>query len=297
MESNTQGIIAALISTASWALSSILLKKMGEKLEPIGMTTIKSMFSFVFLLFFILLVNKSVFIPQNLLIPILFSGVIGISIGDSLFFASLNRLSPFVLSLLLFVGPDLLTGLFGYILLKEFPSLFQWIAIILILLGLGFFIFPIEKQNETKETQNTFVGIFLAIMSLICTSYSMVIIKPVLQTVSTITVTMYRMFFSATALIIIGILTKKIFLWKTILSDKKYCIQLTGTMGLVTFGGFWLSLVAIRNCQLIIASTLMSLEPLFIIIFMILFCKYKLKRKEIFGILLTVLGIFFISFK
>ena len=295
MENSILGIIFALISTASWALCTIILKKLGERLEPIGITTVKSCLSTLFLFIAILLTTKEIFVTKEYLFPIALSGLIGIAIGYSFFFASLNRLSPMVLSLILFVGPDLFTGIFGLLFLGEMPTVIAWIGIILTLIGLSLFIFPIKTVNTTNDkSTTTIIGIILAILSLCCTAYSMVIIKPVLQMVPTITATMYRMLFSAVGLIIIGLYTKKIFNWKYTLSDKKYSLKLTSTMLLSTFGGFWLSLSAIKYCDLIIASTIMTLEPLFILLFMIVFNGYKPKRKEYLGIIFIIMGIIFI---
>ncbi|MBQ4123089.1 DMT family transporter, partial [bacterium] len=228
----------------------------------------------------------------NNIIPIALSGILGIAIGDSLFFASLNRLSPLFLSLLVFVAPDIFSGVFGFIFLKEIPSIISFVGIVLVLVGLSFLIFPIKKENSEVKTKIT--GIIFAILSLACTAYSMVIIKPILVDVPVITATMYRMIFSAVILLFFGLFTKKIFLWKNTLNNKKYNIQLIGTFALATIGGFWLSLVAIKYCKLIIASSLMSLEPLFILIFMILFSRYIPKIKEIIGILIIVFGIVFV---
>ena len=120
----------------------------------------------------------------------------------------------------------------------------------------------------------------------------MVILKPVLVNYSSLTVTMYRMLFSAFVLFLFGIFSKKISRWtNTLLQDKIYSIKLSGTVTIATFGGFWLSLVAIKYSQLIVASSLMSLEPFFILLFMIIFYKHIPERKEYLGIFAIVCGI------
>ena len=292
MNNSILGISIALVSTLSWALCTTLLKKLGERLDAFGMTMVKTVLASVLLFIIINITGVTLNIGFDNIIPVALSGILGIAIGDSLFFASLNRLSPLVLSLILFVGPDLFSGIFGLIFLKEMPSLLSWIGIFAILTGLSFLIFPIKKEDTESKTKIT--GIIFALLSLICTAYSMVIIKPVLVNIPVITATMYRMVFSAVVLVLFDIFSKKIFLWKNVLSDKKYNLQLTGTFSLATIGGFWLSLVAIKYCKLIIASSLMSLEPLFILLFMILFNGYIPKIKEIRGIIIIVLGILLI---
>ncbi|MCR5260883.1 MAG: DMT family transporter [Candidatus Gastranaerophilales bacterium] len=292
MTNSYLGIIFALLSTASWAACTMLFKKLGERLDPVGMTTVKAVLSAIFLLIIVLLSGHPLLIETKYIYPIAVSGILGISIGDSLFFASLGRLSPLALSLIMFVFPDFFSGLFGLIFLKEMPSLLSWVGIFAILGGLAFFIFPIEKNSD--ETKTKLFGVILALLSLICTSYSMVLIKPILSVVPAVTVTMYRMFFSAVVLALFALFSGKFSVWKNLLKEKDYNLKLSGTILLATVGGFWLSLLAIKYCQLIIASSLMSLEPLFILLFMIIFCRYVPKKKEYFGIFFIILGIIFI---
>lgn len=292
MNNSIIGILIALMSTMSWAVCTVFLKKLGERLEPVAMTAFKALIASIILFIIIYLTGTNINIGINNIIPVALSGILGIAIGDSLFFASLNRLSPLVLSLMLFVGPDIFSGIFGLIFLKEIPSILSLVGIILILTGLSYIIFPLEKEKVESKTKIT--GIIFALLSLICTAYSMVIIKPVLENIPVITATMYRMIFSAVILLVIGLFSKKITTWKTVLCDKKYTLKLTGTFLLATIGGFWLSLIAIKYCKLIIASSLMSLEPLFILIFMILFNRYIPKIREIKGSIIIVFGIILI---
>lgn len=286
----TLGIIAAIISTASWAVCTLILKKLGERLDPIGMTAAKSVLSVCFLVIFMCIFGYKFYIPAEFLIPVALSGIIGITIGDSLFFASLSKLSPFLITLILFAGPDIFSGLFGFFMLGECPSVSEWIGIILILAGLACFIFPIEKKHS-EQTKTTLQGIVLAILSLICTAYSMAMIKPALANISTVTATMYRMLFSGISLIIFGFYTRKISVCNPTLGDKDYNLKFSATIFLATFGGFFAALFAVKHCDLIIASSIMSLEPLFILIFMVLLCKYKPKYKEYCGIIFAVSGL------
>lgn len=283
------GIFAAILSAMSWALCSVIFKKLTEKLEPVAMTFIKALISTFLLFILILLTKNQLNIGTQNILAVASSGILGIAIGDSLFFAALSRLSPLNLSIIIFVFPYFLSGLFGVIFLKEIPSILSVFAILTIISGLAFLIFPVENDKKIKTKIS---GIVMGILSVFCTVYSMVILKPVLINYSSLTVTMYRMLFSTLVLFIFGLFSKKIFLWvKTLIQDKIYSLKLTGTVTIATFGGFWLSLVAIKHSQLVIASSLMSLEPFFILLFMILLQKYTPKKKEYFGIFAIILGI------
>lgn len=293
MSNSLFGISLALVSTMSWAICSILFKKLGEKLDAISIATIKATLSSTILFLIIFLTGVNPIIPNNQLMPIALSGIIGIAIGDSLFFAALNKLSPLALSVILLVCPDLFSGIFGVLFLNEIPSLLSWFGIFSIIIGI-IFIFKEEKSCSKANTKA--IGILFAIISLICTSYSMVIIKPILVQIPVIVATMYRMLFGGIVLMLLNIFTGRILSWRKKLNNHKYNLKLTGVIFLVTIGGFWMSLAAIKYCKLIIASSLMMLEPLFILIFMILFNKYKPNIKEIIGTVIIIAGIFLICF-
>ena len=71
MEKTILGITFALLSTASWAVCSIIFKKLGEKLEPVGMTCVKSLLSFIYLFIAIVITRTDLLINKEVLIPLL----------------------------------------------------------------------------------------------------------------------------------------------------------------------------------------------------------------------------------
>ncbi len=287
------GVIAALSSTIFWAIGAITFKRLGKKLEPLGMTMLKSLCSVLLLILLAFILKENLMINFNFLLPLALSGILGIAIGDSLFFASLNRLSPIILSILLLAGPDIATGILAFFMLKENPPLLVWIGIILTITGLACLLFPVNKLGNNVKT--SVAGLVFALLSLICTSLSMVIIKPVLSQVTTLTATIYRMFFGGILLLIFGIFSKKLNNWAQPFKSNQFRASFFLIVSLIAVGGFWLSTVAIKNIDLVTASTLMSLEPFFIILFMVLLQKYVPSKKEIIGMCYALIGIFLIS--
>jgi drug/metabolite transporter (DMT)-like permease len=102
------------------------------------------------------------------------------------------------------------------------------------------------------------------------------------------------MLFSALALLLYAIATKKILGWIKVLLDKVFTLKLIGTMIIYAVGGFWCSVIAVKYCELVIASSIMSLEPFFILLLMILFYRYIPKKRELASIILIVSGILLI---
>ncbi len=293
MEKTVLGILAGLISTASWAFCSVIFKRIGRKIEPVLLTWVKAAIGGILLLIFTLLIGKSLVVDARSAVLLAASGVLGITIGDILYFNSLNKLSPMTISIILFVAPDLFNGLFGYFFLGEIPTVKTLVAMIFVLAGLAFFVFNKEKQSSRK-IKNSILGVILAIFSLMCTSYSMVIVKPVLQTVSPLVATTYRMLFGALALTFVAIFSNKKPEWKEALSDKTYNLKFFIIIAIVTFGGFLPGLIAISKCHLIVASIIMSFEPLFVFIFMIMFYRHKPRIKEFIGLIFALIGLMLI---
>ena len=118
MSSSMIGIVAALGSTASWALCGVLFKKLGERLDPVGMTTVKSLVAALFLAPLLFFVGGAAAGGRDLL-WLAASGIIGIAIGDCFFFAALGQLSPLLLTVLLLTCPNVFTGILGVLCLGE----------------------------------------------------------------------------------------------------------------------------------------------------------------------------------
>jgi drug/metabolite transporter (DMT)-like permease len=59
----------------------------------------------------------------------------------------------------------------------------------------------------------------------------------------------------------------------------------------VTFGGFWLSLLALKYVEVSIASTLNATEPLFILPLSAIFLKEPITKKALWGTAIALLGI------
>ena len=62
----------------------------------------------------------------------------------------------------------------------------------------------------------------------------------------------------------------------------------------VTFGGFWLSIVAYKYAQLSVASTLTSTEPVFALALAAIFLKERVTPRAVGGTFATVTGVAFL---
>lgn len=244
---------------------------------------------FFFLLIIAIGANHSFDIELHNLGYVALSGLIGIGIGDCLYYSSLNRLSPVMVSVIFLLGP-FFYGILGMFFLNEIPSNLSLLGIIIIIIGLALLTIKPENNSNTAIFKTKFSGLLMAILSLVCTSYSMVLIKPVLEKNSPLVVTVYRMLISFIVLFIFSVFTKRLPVWKQTFSDIHYSIKYILVTAIVAIGGYWFALESMKRCELVISSSIMSMQPLFVLFIMTLIYKYRPKLKEYFGIVIVITG-------
>jgi len=287
---STLGLLAALGSTASWALCGVLFKRLGERLDPVGMTVAKSLVAAALIAAVVLMSCGWVRPDASALLQLAASGIVGVAIGDSFFFAALSRLSPLLLALLLLAGPDVFSGVLGLLCLGEMPRWQVWCGIAAILAAMGLLGLP----TGTSDVRSTRRGILYGLAALACTAVGSVIAKPALvgpYAVPSLEATAIRMFAGGAVLGVCGLLTGRAAAWTATFRDVRYAAGFVGVTSVVAFGGFWLSLFAIGHLDIVTAGALMSLEPLFVLPMMIAFCGHRTNARELLGLALAVAGV------
>jgi drug/metabolite transporter (DMT)-like permease len=285
------GILAALVSAASWALGSILFKKIGEKVSPFGMTLSKGILGII-MLGFAYAVSGFEFVSFNAAGMLFISGVIGIAIGDTLFFASLQDLGPKV-QIIFFMMGQVLTALLGLMILKELPLLLQWIGIAVTLLGAVTVLW--KKIFSGAENRKTGLrGVILGLLAMLCFSFSLIIAKHAMKDISALSAVFIRMTAGTIGVLIYGIIRGKVKTWLNPFQDLKIALFFIVSVSIVTFGGFWLSLVSIKFLDVAVASILGATEPLFVLPLALIILKERIAPTEIIGAILTACGVIII---
>ena len=291
MDSEAIGMMAALGSAASWAVGSILFKRLGEKISPLAMTLAKGVIS-VILLGLTLVLTGYNSLPQQALLLLIVSGLLGIALGDTFFFAALQDLGPHLLVLLLMLG-QVLTIILALLFLGETPTLLTWLGIVLVISGIGFVMWSRLRRSPEQQVSRL-RGIAFGLLSVICLSLSIIMAKKGLESISAIQATFIRMLAGTTGMMFFGLGTGQIKRWVKPFQDFKLSGLFLVSVGVITFGGFWLSLVAIKYVDVSVANTLNSTEPLFVLPLAAVFLKEKIGFNSIIGTAIATLGIVFI---
>lgn len=304
MDLRTVGIIAALGSAASWAVGAILFKRIGEKVSPFGLTLSKGLVSVILLGVAVALTGFHSMSAYAIILLFL-SGLLGIAVGDTLFFAALQDLGPTTLVVFFLLG-NIQTALFGVLFLGEMPAFLAWIGIVLTLLGIAMVMWA--KIDGSQGMRKTGIrGFLLGLLSMMAFSFSTIIAKKGLvedeiastaiwaALVTTLWPTFIRMAAGTLGMFTYGVAMRKLGGWLAPFRNRNTLALLVVSVLVVTFGGFWLTLVAWKLLDVAVASTLSATQPLFTIPLALLLLKERITSKEVGGTLLSVCGIVLLS--
>lgn len=290
MDPKLIGIAAALGSAASWALGSVLFKKLGDELSPIALTFAKGVVGAVFLGVAMVATGYDDIGARAWMLLIL-SGLLGIAAGDTFFFMALRNLGAHAIVVLLTLG-QVLTVLLAVVWLGERPSAGEWGGIGLVVAGVTIVMWT---RLTDEESRSGISGLAWGLLSVVCMSVSIIIAKEALETTGSIQATFVRMLAGTVGIFLFGQATRQLAGAMRPLSQPRFAGLFLVSVAVITFGGFWLSLAAIEHVEVSIANTLNSTEPLFVLPLAAFVLKERITLPVIIGSGLSVLGIVFLA--
>jgi len=165
------GALAALAAALCWTLASSLWHRLPTSLSAVQLNLLKNLLALVLLAPALALQPWRVGWDSLLLLAA--SGVLGIALGDSLYFAALRRLGT-RRCLTLDAGGPAVTAVAGFLWLAEWPSPLQWLGVGLISLAV---LLVARQKPERSPAAGLAVpaaaqrlGVLLALGALLCGS-------------------------------------------------------------------------------------------------------------------------------
>jgi drug/metabolite transporter (DMT)-like permease len=286
MDITVVGVMAALGSAASWALGSILFRRLGDHLPPVALTFAKGITSVVLLGVAVAIIGFEA-IGINAWLLLILSGLLGIALGDTLFFLALNNLGAHAVVILFTLG-QVLTVILAVFWLGEQPQSLDWAGISLILGGVTIVMWT---RISSEQGRTGIVGAIYGLLSVIAMAVSIIIAKEALATTGSIQATFIRMAAGTIGIFVFGQATGQILSGLGTLRQPRFFGFFLLSVAVVTFGGFWLSLVAVANLDVAIANTLNATEPLFVLPLAAFLLKERITLPVVLGSLVTVGGI------
>lgn len=260
---------------------------MGEEISPYSMNLCKGVIGCLYLIVVLVLVGiEPVNIRDFLFLGI--SGLIGISLGDTFFFMSLMYLGPRLASLMGALTPVCI-AIAAILFLGERPPSLVWAGIILTVGGVTWVLW--ERLPEDTLIKNKSLGIKYSIISVLCTTIGVIFAKIGVTSTSVVQATLIRLFWGSIGLIVWGGLTRQLKNWINPFKNLHILRRVFLIVLIVTFGGFWLSLFALKYMDASVAGTLNATSPIFILPMVVIMLREKVPMRAILGALLAVGGV------
>ncbi len=289
------GEALSMLSAVLWALAVIFFRKSGEKVHPLALNMFKDLLVLVLFVPTMFLFSVSVLrpVPLSAYMLLLLSGVIGIGIGDTVFFTSLNTLGAGLTGIVICMySPFIIT--LSMVFLGESMSLLQIVGALLIISAV--LIATIEKQKVTISRKKLVVGVLLGVLSSAAMAAGIVMIKPLLEYSPVLWVTGVRLFGGTVALVLILLFyptRRKII--DSLISAKRWSYTVSGS-----FIGAYLAMIVwlagMKYTQASIASALNQTSTIFIFIFAAIILREPINVRRTVGIVLAFTGSFLVSF-
>ena len=221
------------------------------------------------------------------------SGLLGISLGDTFFFAALRRLPAHQLIILMLIAP-VVTLLMAFCFLGERPAIVSWLGIILVLGGVTLtFKGKIEVDQEARQRG---LGLLFGVLSVLSMAASIIIAKIGLQDVSALEGTFLRLLFGFAGMLVVGLSRREVKSWLAPLGQAGLGWRFLLAVIVVTFGGFWLSLDAIKRLDVSIANTLLATEPVFALPLAVIWLREQATGAAVIGAIVALCGASILAF-
>ncbi len=279
--------IVALASSAAWAFGTILWRKIGDEISPFSINLSKGIIGSLYLAAVLLVIGiKPIDMRSFLFLGV--SGLLGITLGDTFFFISLMHLGPRLSSLTGALTPVFI-ALSSVLFLNERPSFLAWLGIFLTVSGVAWMLW--ERAPGKEIIKNKALGIRYRLLSIVCLTAGVILTKIGVEKVSPIQATFIRLSWSVFGLILWGCLKHQLKNWLVPFKNPHLLKKVSFVVFIVVFGGFWLSLAALKYMDAAIASTLNSTAPLFILPMVAIMLKEKISIQAVLGAVIATCGV------
>lgn len=222
------------------------------------------------------------------------SGFIGIIIGDTFFFRSLQILGP-RRALMVATTAPLFAMLSGWLVLSEILSVVEILGITLTIIGVMVVIG--DKQGE-KESLQLFpgeqaTGVVLGVVGAMCQGVGYTISKAGMEVndCSPLEASTIRLLVAAFVSIVILLLRREVVPFAGKFFNWALIKQLIPAAAIGTWIGIWLSQVAVKHTEVGVAQTLISTSPLFAIPVVYFYQGQKTSAIAIVGTFIAIYGI------
>lgn len=286
-----KGEFFALFTAISWTFSSLTFGKISKEYDTQVANFLRVTIGTIMVGFVCLFGSRHLFLPtdvtwENLKI-ISLSGFIGMFLGDLFLFKAYNMIGARVTMLIMALSP-IIVSIIDFLFLGVTLYPIQIFAILITCLGIILVIFKTEDKKISLGF--SVKGLFYAFLATLGQSLGVILTKLGSTTYDSLATSQIRLgvaiFFFGAVVLYEGKARETI---KMITSKRALSLLLIGTFFSVF--GIAALIEAFKSANASIASTISSTSPIIMIPCSILFYKEKIRKNEIIGAIISVVGL------
>ncbi len=250
------GEIAALSTALCWAVAARMFRVLGQAFNPLSLNLWKGLAALAILLPLTLGYLPAPVLTNSDYLWLLVSGVIGIGLGDTFFFQSLNKIGDSQSILVVETLAPIFTALLALAWINEWLSWQQWVGIALVILSVDMVV-KVQKRSQMHLFELT--GYVYAALAALCQAVGAVISRDILTSteVDPANASQVRLLGGLVIIVLLMLIQRKAWLPKT---DKpgKIWLLFTGATVIGTFAALFLQMLALQHAKAAVVQTLFA---------------------------------------
>lgn len=294
LATSAPGETLALATAFVWAVAVVLFRVSGRKIHPIGLNLFKNVLALLLMILTMAVLGRP-FLPAVALETVgllLLSGFLGIAVSDTLFFHSLNRLGASTVAIIDCFYSPFVIGM-SFVLIGERLTGWQLVGAALVVSAV--LTVSKEKRQEHTDGKNLLIGIVLGILAMFFVALGIVMVKPVLGTVSLFWATLVRLVGGTVGVgLAVPFLRDRRKILRPLLVKANWKAMVPAS-----FLGSYLSLIlwmgGMKYTQASVAAVLNQLNTIFIVIIAAIFLKERLTGWKIAAVVMAFIGAYLAS--
>jgi len=263
---NWQGELAALAAALLWAVAAVIYGRMGQQVPPLGLNLAKGLIAIALLSMTLLIQGDTVpTMKSSSLGLLLLSGIVGIGLGDTVYFEALRDLGARRALLLETLAPPV-AALLALGVLQETLALGSWLGMILTIAGVAWVISE-RLPGSPAHLAHPLRGVGFGLLAAIGQAGGVVLSRAALAGtgINPLWAAWLRISAGVLLLLLWGLARRQLAQWFKGFNSRRLLTALVLAAFSGTYLGIWLQQVALKYTAAGIAQTLTATSPLFVL--------------------------------
>jgi drug/metabolite transporter (DMT)-like permease len=284
------GTSLGFLAAAMWAISVVVYRSLSDEIRPLAIGSIKMWVAFGLMALLVILPWRpnAFSVPAESIIYLAVSVSIGAVAGDTILFMSQERIGvsyafPIAMSF------PVLTYILAILFLDDEASPIRFFGTIIAVVGL--ILISREQNKRTDEEGNShfdFIGIGMALFTMICYSFGTVLLDIGVTGVDPIDANFVRILFGSAEFIPIYIIASQMGMPKPTRRATKL-VAIAGFFGMALGSVLYVAMVKYIGAAM--GSVIGSTSPLFAVPVSMVFLKERPSKMALVGILVAISGV------